>query len=713
MNLLVQLFRSTLLGIAFAAGAAQAQTITVYSSGALPIGDSRQLTAYVPLSPNTVNWAVNGVPGGNASYGSVSATGLYKAPMVIPLPNAVMVTATSTAYPAKSGAVTITVTQVPPHLWSSRPASVAVGAFTLDLNGANFTSNATASFGDVALATTLVSATQLRVSGVANAAQAGKSVPLVVAQSGLGGTKSETVLVPVTAAGTNPPPAPPPPPPSPPPPPPLGTPPPPATPPTPGPGLGTPNLQSARLLEQAAFGPTPAAIARVKAIGISGWIDEQLAMPETVIANPGAAGGNNAVQAQFLSRLALANDQLRQRVAYALSQIIVISMNKNNYADETAPYLQILSRNAFGNYRTLLGEIATSSQMGKYLDLANSNKPSAGGGANENFAREMMQLFTIGLYKLNPDGSNQLDGAGRPITDYGQAAVQQVALALTGWTYAGPRDNNWENFSGPLQPHDINHDMRAKSFLGCSLAAGQSTVSDMNATLDCVFMHPNVGPFIATRMIRSLVTSNPSPGYIQRIAAVFDNNGAGVRGDLRAVVRATLLDAEARNDSATPTSGRLKDPLLHIISMVRALGGGIPPTAALGWSFGRTGETPLTPPSVFSFYSPLFRVPKTALFGPEFQIYTPTEAVLRGNFIWQILSNPGSDFVLDLSRFTAVAGDLPGLIDAVDQTLLYGRMPAAMRQSLANAIVAQSDNRSRALTALYLTTLSGFHAVQY
>ena len=269
--------------------------------------------------------------------------------------------------------------------------------------------------------------------------------------------------------------------------------------------------------------------------------------------------GSGALQSQYLSRLSQAPDQLRQRVAYALSQIIVISMNKNIYPDEVVPYLQILSRNAFGNYRTLLGEISVSSQMGKYLDLAKSTKPGAGGGANENYAREVMQLFSIGLYMLNPDGSQQLDAQGHPIPTYNQATIQQVALALTGWVYP---NNAWEDFSGPMVPLEANHDTTQKTFLGCTLPAGQTTTQDMNGFLDCLFNHPNVGPFIATRLIRSLVTSNPSPAYIQRIATVFNNNGAGVRGDLRAVVKAILTDAEARNDAAPPTSGPPQGPHL-------------------------------------------------------------------------------------------------------------------------------------------------------
>ncbi|MBL9199678.1 MAG: DUF1800 domain-containing protein [Opitutaceae bacterium] len=761
--------------------ATHAQNITVYSSGNVTVGTSRQLTAYVPLSPSTVTWSVNGVTGGNSTVGTVSASGLYQAPGVIPAANTVSVRATSTAFPAKSHAVNVTITQPPVQLWSTSPRSVPAGPFAISLNGSNFTAASIVRFGGVNLPTTFVSPTRLTATGTAPPAQAGTNVLVRVVNGGVGGTTSSAVQLTVTAAGPPPPP-----------------PPPvtvavlpaavsltvggtqsftagvagttnttvnwsvngiaggnttvgtisagglytaPAAVPTPaivtvratsaantsasstasvaiaaidgGPGAGTGNLAAARLLEQAAFGPTPAAIARVKAIGVDAWLDEQFALPETPISNPGGMA-MSAVQAAHLHRLATAPDQLRQRVASALAGIIVVSANKNIYPDELVPYLQILSRHAFGNYRALLGEISTSAQMGKYLDLANSNKPGPGGAANENYARELMQLFTIGLYALNPDGSRQVDAQGLPIRAYTQHTVQQVALALTGWTYQGPANNNWENFSGPLQAREFNHDTSAKTFVGASLPAGQNTVADMEGTLNWLFAHPNVGPFVSSRLILALVKSNPTPAYVARVSSTFDNNGAGVRGDLKAVVRAVLSDPEARNDTATGNTGRLKDAIYHIVSFVRALGGSISPANQQAWQFSQMGQTPLAPPSVFGYYSPLFRIPRTTLAGPEFQIYGPTEAVLRGNMFWSILSsNAGSDLTVDIAPFTALAENLPALIDAVDQALLYGRMPAAMRQSLATAIAAQYDARAKAQTALYLTALSGLYAVQH
>ncbi len=852
--------------LAFALGAAHAQSITVYSNGSVERGATRQLSAYVPLSPNTVTWSVNGIDGGDSTVGTVSATGQYKAPSIIPANNVVTVRATSTAFPAKFGEVVLTILQPQVWLWSVSPSSVPAGSFTINLNGSNFNATSVVNFGGVALPTTYKSPTGLSATGTASAAQAGTTVKITVTNPGLGGMTSTSVNLAITsplpvtvslnpatagvqvgatrqfsatvggtsntsvtwsvnniaggdttvgtisAAGLYTAPAAVPSPASvtvratsaanpavsgtaavtvqPPPPPvvsinpttataqagqtqqftatvsgaantsvtwsvnniaggnatlgtvsasgfyaaPLNVPTPAnvyvratsvadptvganatltiTQPPGGGVGLGTPNLAAGRFLEQATYGPTPAAIAHVKTIGYEAWLDEQFALPGTPISNPGGMLMGQ-VQQEYLARITSAPDQLRQRVVYALSQIIVISANKNIYPDELVPYLQILSAHAFGNYRALLDTISHSSQMGKYLDLANSNKPMGLSAANENYARELMQLFTIGLYLLNPDGSRQLDANGNPIQAYTQSTVQQVALALTGWTFLGPNANNWENFAGPLVAHEINHAQGPKVLVGVTLPAGQTAEQDMQGVLDWLFNHQNTAPFIATRLIRAFVKSNPSPDFIARISAVFANNGSGVRGDLQAVVRAILLDPEARNDLAPADGGRLKDPLQNVAAFVRALGGTIAPANPLPWEFSRMSQTPLAPNSVFGFYSPLYKIPRTTLGGPEFQIYGPTESVLRGNMLWWIIANPGAIFSVNTTPFLNLAGNTIALIDACDQTFLYGRMPPEMRLSLAQAINAQGDALQKARTAIYLTALSGFYAVQY
>jgi Protein of unknown function (DUF1800) len=309
-------------------------------------------------------------------------------------------------------------------------------------------------------------------------------------------------------------------------------------------------------------------------------------------------------------------------------------------------------------------------------------------------------------------------GDGQPVSAYDQETVRQVALALTGWTYptapgATPRSANWEWFSGPMEPRPENHDASSKQVLGTVLGAGQTVDQDLDGVLDVLMAHPNTAPFIATRLIRSLVTSNPSGGYIQRVAAVFADNGAGVRGDLRAVVRAILTDAEARSDDGPSERGRLKEPILHATGLVRALGGQFNSTQQLGYLFDYMGQAVLSPPSVFSWFSPLYRVPRSPLYGPEFQIYTPTEATLRGNLFHLILNNPGGDVTVNLSPFQPFGNDMSGLVEEVNRVLLFGRMPAGMKQALITAAVPGYDARTRIETVLYLTALSGQFAVQY
>jgi hypothetical protein len=256
-------------------------------------------------------------------------------------------------------------------------------------------------------------------------------------------------------------------------------------------------------------------------------------------------------------------------------------------------------------------------------------------------------------------------------------------------------------------------------------------VQDTNGVLDCIFNHPNTGPFVAIRLIRNLVTSNPTPGYIQRVATVFNNNGQGVRGDLKAVLTAILKDPEARQDTITMdangqpyyllnganvnyTPGRLKDPLSFIVGFVRAMNGAIPVGTVIPYNFVAMGETLNQPPSVFGYWSPLYHLPlNPALNGPEFQIYTPTESVEEANLLQTIISMPNSDPGIDLSPFNAAVASTPALLDLADQKFFYGRMPAALRTALGTAIDANSDNPSRVMTAVYLAALAGQYQTQF
>lgn len=474
--------------------------------------------------------------------------------------------------------------------------------------------------------------------------------------------------------------------------------------------------EAIRFLEQASFGPTPDSIAAVQAVGPDYWMAEQANLPVGAIAD-------NLDMNQLYSRVFLdmhsGPDQLRQRMVFALGQILVVSANKNIYGNELIPWVRLLDKHAFGNYRSLLREVSLSPAMGKYLDLANSMKGTANTSPNENYARELMQLFTIGLNQLNQDGSLQLDAQGQPVPTYNQNTLREVARALTGWTYptkpgATARARNPEYFVGLMEPRPQNHDTEAKTLLnGVQIPANQTVSQDLNAVVDNLFQHPNLPPFIATRLIRSLVTSNPSPGYIERVANAFVDNGQGVRGDLWAVLKAILTDTEA-SDAPTFQHGHLKDPLLHVISMGRALNAQVSNPSAFMYVFRNLGQQVLSPNTVFSFYSPLTALPDhPGLYGPEFQIYSPGMSIQRANFIYQILSGQlGSSFSIDLTPFNAVADDADALVEQVNQRLMQGRMSGELRQLIVTATQATQGVYNRVLGALYLAAISSEYAVQ-
>jgi hypothetical protein len=482
---------------------------------------------------------------------------------------------------------------------------------------------------------------------------------------------------------------------------------------------GTDATTAVHFLEQASFGPTALDVTSVQAIGPSGWIDQQLVMPESPM--PDGLDGN-AVRSQLFLNMATGPDQLRQRMMFALSQTIVVSANKVSNGNELTPWVRLLSRNAFGNFRTLLREVSLSPTMGKYLDNVYNRKATATTSPNENYARELLQLFSIGTWELNQDGSQRLDGGGQPIPSYSQATIANFARALTGWTYppmpgATSGNSNSEYFVGDLVPtsNPARHDSDAKAVLnGVTIPAGLTAPQELEWVVDNIFYHPNIAPFIVTRLIRSLVTSNPSPAYVQRISSVFNNNGAGVRGDLAAVLRAILLDPDALSPTMAE-HGRLKDPVLHVIGFGRALGATIGDPNSFQYVFSNLSQRVLTPATVFSFYQPTAMIPgQTTYFGPEFQLYPPALAVQRANFIYGIITGQfGSAYAIDRVPFQAAAANPTALVDMVNQRLMMGRMSSQLRQVLitATAAVPASDTNQRAVGALYLAAISSEYTV--
>ncbi|MDH3806190.1 MAG: DUF1800 domain-containing protein, partial [Gammaproteobacteria bacterium] len=435
------------------------------------------------------------------------------------------------------------------------------------------------------------------------------------------------------------------------------------------------------------------------------------------------------------------DDQLRQRVAFALSEIMVVSqlgvLGDQPYA--LASYYDVLARNAFGNYRELIEEVTLHPAMGVYLSMLGNEKPDPVRNIrpDENYARELMQLFSIGLVELNQDGSVRLDAQEQPIPTYDQAIIEGFAHVYTGWTYAGA-----PVFQGafptptrqviPMQLWPQFHDTGEKTLLnGVTLPAGQTGDQDLADALDNIFNHPNVGPFIAIRLIQRLVTSNPSPDYVSRVAGVFNDNGAGVRGDLGAVVKAILLDAEAQPALRMELDGKVKEPLLRLTQLWRnydaqSVSGRYP----YDFAYIIFGQGPLQSPSVFNFFSPFYAPPgeirDSGLVAPELEIATEflntyiTNYMFCQTFFWNQESSPDcgpitDDTVLiDTTEEIAVAGDADALIDMVAGKLVAGQISTTLRTEISGmlALIPAEQANLRAAEAIYLLVTSPEYAYQ-
>jgi uncharacterized protein (DUF1800 family) len=430
-------------------------------------------------------------------------------------------------------------------------------------------------------------------------------------------------------------------------------------------------------------------------------------------------------------------DQLRARVAFALGQIVVIS----NVAPDIKPYamssyIDMLNRNAFGNYRQVLKSVALHPAMGYYLNMINSRRdnPETGAHPNENFAREVLQLFSIGLVKLNLDGSPQLDGAGKPVPTYDESVVQGFAKAFTGWSYpnATAFDDADEQvpaaWTSPMKPFRAEHSPEPKKLLdGLTLAGGGSPEQDLEAAIDSIFNHPNVGPFVCRQLIQRLVTSNPSKPYLSRVASVFNNNGSGVRGDLRAVVSAILLDAEARAATPAANFGKQREPVIRFANFLRGMNAkaanGRNEIHYLESADNGLGQSPLLSPSVFNFFSPNFRpagpIAQAGMVAPEFQITTETTVVGGLNFFANLFNSGGygggdSELKLDYAPLRALAANPDALIAEINALYFNYAMSAKLQARMKTMLSAlpANDASRRVKSALILTSLSPEYIVQ-
>ncbi len=518
------------------------------------------------------------------------------------------------------------------------------------------------------------------------------------------------------------------------------TPPPPPPPPPP-----VTKAEAYQLLNQGSFGATESEAERVISMRQEAWVEEQFQKPLSLqlphlqsLPPPQFPFQLHEDRVDIWFRNALnGEDQLRQRVAFALSEVMVVSQlgALGNLPYAVADYYDVLARNAFGNYRELLEEVTLHPAMGVYLSMLGNEKPDPvlNIRPDENYAREVMQLFSIGLVELNIDGTEKLDMQGQPIPTYDQEIIEGFAHVYTGWTFAGApsfRQARPTRFNQviPMQLYPGFHDLEAKTLLnGVTLPAGQSGDQDLRDALDNIFNHPNVGPFIAIRLIQRLVNSNPSPGYVRRVAEVFNNNGSGVRGDLAAVIRAILLDAEAHPTMAMEIDGKVKEPLLRLTQLWKAYNatsnsGRFPLVA----SYILFGQGPLQSPSVFNFFSPFYAPPgeirDSSLVAPELEIATEYQNTLFTNYMfYQVFALnhtnnalEDDDVFINFEEEMAIAADPDALIDMVAGKLLAGQISDTLRQEIAGMLarVPETDAAIRAAETIYFVVTSPEYAYQ-
>ncbi len=523
----------------------------------------------------------------------------------------------------------------------------------------------------------------------------------------------------------------------------------------------------ARFLEQATFGPTPSLIDGWQTSTPEAWLLAQRALPGTrypalpvfpASKNTGCPpSSSNTVecrrdnytmyplQVEFFKNAIYAQDQLRLRMAYTLSQIFVVSGKEIDQPSSMVPFLNLLVDGSLGNFRDLLEKITLNPAMGDYLDMVNNDKPSVDGTIqpNENYAREILQLFSIGLYQLNVDGTVRIGANGLPIPAYDQTAIEGLAHTFTGWTYATlpgakPKAHNPVNYLQPIEVYringiDANHDKGNKHLLSYSGAhnewvpAGQTAEMDLTQALDNIFYHPNVGPFIGRQLIQYLVTSNPSPDYVSRVAGAFNDNGNGVRGDLYSTLRAVLLDPEARGSNRKNTDyGRLREPALFVPAILRILEGSS--DGILTDQATDMGQDIFNAPSVFGHYPRPFQIRGSSLQGPEFEIESSKTTIIRDNFVNTLVYSsivskaPGTGTKIEWTRLNPLAANLSTdpLLDYLNQNLLHGTMPPEMKSTISGAIscsvnakkTACTNSKERAQKALYLVATSALYQIQ-
>ena len=675
--------------------------VSVTGPAQVRLGSNAQFYAAVVSGLSSgVTWQVNGAAGGNSTVGTISSSGLYTPPATIPGTNPVTVAAVSVASPTASGQMSVTVQNPVPVVTSATANSSGTTSYMVDVIGSSFVNGATVQAGGTALTTTFVSANELQATYTAAAGQSG-NISVTVSNPNPGSSTSSAVnvlLITTTASA------------------------------------------AARFLDQTSFGPEATSITQVQLVGLSAYLNQQFNTPQTVMPDipkpyPTQCANTSypCAESEWWQVVLTGNDQLRQRVAFALSELWVTS-SAEIPGEGMVPYMNLLAKDAFTNYRTIMSDVTLSTAMGQYLNMLNSNKAPAGQIPNENYPRELMQLFTLGLDLLNVDGTSQLDSNGNPIPTYSEADVQGFARAFTGWTFSNADGsaptrfpNNTLAWTYPMQPVPANHDTGSKTILGgVVLPAGQTAQQDLDSSLDAVFNHPNIGPFVCRQLIQHLVKSNPSPQYVSRVVAVFDNNGSGVRGDMKAVLTAILMDTEARAADNNPSvdGGHLREPILYMTNVMRGLGfSPTDPNAAADYAYmslsnyaSNLSERPMRSASVFNFFPPSYIIPGTQISAPEFNLENTASVVQRLSLADSFVNNKISGFTVNLgatSPLGTIASTNPGqLVDTLAGTFMHGQMPSNMRTAIVNEVTSITNNPAqRVRVAAYLIITASAYKV--
>jgi uncharacterized protein (DUF1800 family) len=694
-----------------------------------------------------VTLAINGIAGGNAQLGTaVSNTDgsiTYTAPAVVPKPtNVVQMTITSVDNPTVSITQNISVLNPIPILTSATPTSFNVGSASVVVTGQNFISGATVLMNGAPVSTTFNSGTQL--TATINPTQPG-TIDLQVLNPSPGPANSADLIADVAG--------------------------------------GAPTLQvsltdASRFLQQATFGATDGDIQNLSLVGYQAWLNQQFAAQQTLMEpgveqavilnslNPPCAAADvkcnaalfvqnnqseNYVENAFWQNSLSASDELRQRVQHALSEIFVISgtnASVQNMPRGEANYYDMLGADAFGNFRQLLQDVTLSPMMGQWLNMLGNDKGNATTDPDENYAREVMQLFTIGLYQLNNDGTQKLDGNGAPIPTYSNTDVMGMAAVFTGFSWQIPGDTTeagWSNccqYVGtgfgeellPMTSYPDHHSTVEKDFLGVTIPASTNADpnGDLKIALDTLFNHPNLPPFFCRQLIEHLVTSNPSPAYVNRVAQVFIDDGTGTRGNMQAVITAILTDSEARTASAAvanPQYGKVRESLLRYTEWARAFSA---QSRNGGYWLGSTedpiyglGEMTLRSPTVFNWFAPGYVPPGTSiaaagLVGPEFQMTNVTTVVGFLNYMQGAIgagATSGPDVFASYDAELGLASTPTALVDRLNLLLMAGQMNSTLEGQIVSAVSAidiptgdqnaiNAALAARVQTAVYLTLAS-------